>query len=308
MNFSSLRQILASEGLTAASGMKKLKLTDGGGAFYIEVTPQQAAALKLVPGGSEFSVDRQAGKIFGASWSKRGGYADKIEGKFQLQLKALGFHMVDSETKAHPADFYTASSGTYKDSEGTVAYSSSHYGQVKSENSFSISIHFKHPVKILGEEAETEHQDEFNRQSAARAALEVLKSTSWIDDPRIDRNGRAVGFIDKAVIPEWARPYVKEAIVYTSGGLPRWKLSLSRFFSYGKPPYFGSTTYDLRLGSSGYEWEGGMNSSPEDIEKTLRSVLSEIRNAQPDDLWSKSVDREQVAISLGATPRSSRVL
>lgn len=303
MTPSLLRNILAQEGLTAAGGLKRLKLTDSRGVFFIEVTPQQAAALKLVPGGSQFSVDRQAGKTFGASWSKRGGYADVIEKKFHQQLKVLGFHLVDSTSDAHPADFYTQSSGTYKDSEGTVAYSSSHYGQVKSENSFSISIHFKFPVKILGDEAEAEHQEEVDRQAPARNALEVLKKTPWVNDPRVDRNGRAVGFIDKAVIPEWARPYVVEGTVYTSGGLPRWTLVLKRTFMYGKPPYFGSYEYNLRLGSTGYEWEGGMKAAPEDIEKALTVILKDIRNAQPDDLWNKWLDGESLAVALGAKPK-----
>lgn len=303
MNTALLRTILAQEGLTAAGGLKRLKLTDSRGVFFIDVTPQQAAALKLVPGGSEFKVDRQAGKIFGASWSKRGGYADKISDKFHHQLKTLGFRLVDETQDAHPADFYTQSSGTYKDSEGTVAYSSSHYGQVKSENRFSISIHFKYPVRILGDEADAEHQGEFNSQAPARNALEVLKKTSWVNDPRVDRNGRAVGIIDEAVIPEWARPYVVEAIVTTSGGLPRWKLALKRNFMYGRPPYFSSNEYSLRLGSDGYEWEGGMNSPPEDIEKKLVGILGEIRNVQPDNLWNKWLESESLAVALGAKPK-----
>lgn len=303
MSLSLLRSILAQEGLTAAGGLKRLKLTDSRGVFFIEVTPQQAAALKLVPGGSEFRVDRQAGKIFGASWSKRGGYADNISQKFHQQLKALGFHLVAEKQDAHPADFYTASSGTYKDSEGTVAYSSSHYGQVKSENRFSISVHFKFPVKILGDEADAEHQEEFDRQAPARNALDVLKKTPWINDPRIDRNGRAVGFIDKVVIPEWARPYVVEATVHTSGGLPMWTLVLARTFVYGRPPYFGSYEYNSRRGSNGYGWEGGMNSPPEDIEKRLTVLLNEIRNVQPDDSWDKWLDLESLAVALGAKPK-----
>lgn len=303
MKLALLRTLLAQEGLTASNALKRLKLTDSRGVFFIEVTPQQAAALKLVPGGSEFTVDRQAGKIFGASWSKRGGYADKISQKFHQQLKVLGFHLVDSTTDAHPADFYTASSGTYKDSEGTVAYSSSHYGQVKSENSFSISVHFKFPVKILGDEAEAEHQEEFERQAPARSAFEVLKKTPWINDPRVDRNGRAVGFIDKAVLPEWARPYVVEAIVYTSGGLPRWRIVLNRTFMYGQPPYFGSYAYTLNLGSPGYEWEGGVKSPPEDIEKALTRVIQDVRNVQPDDLWGRWLEKESLAVALGAKPK-----
>ena len=301
MNASSLRAILAHEGLVAAGmGLKKLKLSDSRGVFFIEVTPQQAAALKMVPGGSNFEIDRQAGKIFGASWSKRGGYADVIEKKFHAQLRALGFHLVNETSDAHPADFYTASSGTYKDAEGTIAYSASTYGQTKSGNSFTLSVHFKRPVRILGDEADAEHAGEFAQHAPGRNALEVLKKTSWIEDPRVDRSGRAVGLIKRSEIPPWARDYFFSGIVSTSGGALTWALNLKRTFTwksylYGKlsDPYWGKTKHEMNFGGQPGWSDYGKSLSEEELSAGLSKVLEKIHEIAPDRRWLHLEEKEK---------------
>ena len=182
---------------------KKIKIY--GTEKVVELTPQQLQALRCVPGGSGLKFDVSHGALYSVRWEKRRGYAHSIEKKFRECIRASGFHLFDEKSNAHPADFFTNSTGIYQDSEGNKISWHSHFGQVAYENSFSVGLTFKHPPPVLSEEAAAERQQHEIMSQAQAVIQSVLSSVKGVTIQKNQFSGYGMsGILDISLLPEWA--------------------------------------------------------------------------------------------------------
>ena len=143
-----LRYILASEGLIRQAKVvrKKIKTQDGDAVF--ELTPQQAAALTVVPGGKAREYSYSSRKLSGASWRRDGGHPDAIQSRFWKALKAAGFRQAKTDSDNSPDGSWVSSGSVWKDSEGNKVTWRESYGATARDNRYSMSLEFKKPVAV----------------------------------------------------------------------------------------------------------------------------------------------------------------
>jgi hypothetical protein len=189
-----------------------------GGSHKVELTPQQLAAISLMPGGQgrEYNHDYSKGTLTGVYWSKRGGYIDALNRKIYPALKAAGFRQVDTSASNTPDGSVFTSGTLYKDSEGNTIRSSSRTGVTKYDNSYDFSLIFKDPPVLMSAEMDEVRDKTREREDrkAIRARQDELAAgvLRAVKDVKQDKEAGTVGKISTRAFPPWAKGVrVKEA-------------------------------------------------------------------------------------------------
>ena len=130
-------------------------------AVRVQMTPAQAAAFAVFPkglgaegyyGSAGFDFYVTGGQVKELTWSKRGGYADKMKYKTFDALKALGFKEKDQKQGGSPDGSYHHSGITFVDPEGNEFTWNSSYGVTSHDNGYYAKLKFATPLQVVDAE------------------------------------------------------------------------------------------------------------------------------------------------------------
>lgn len=143
--------------------------------FKTSAKPGQVHGVKKtdLPSGAKVSHD---GSI---SWYKRGGYADKQFDRVEEKLKKAGFKAVDSRSTGNPDGSVMGNNSLFRHKSGATATFTKSYGNVKSDNSFTITIKPAAGTKVdlsvdeLDELVGVESDESVDRQTELRTKIQL---------------------------------------------------------------------------------------------------------------------------------------